>query len=337
MEFAVPNPVNEMASGVGRDAVDEHIREGLRTLVQDYAQLKVTNWGTLAEAVEGASPEGMISLWVAHYSGGRTGLKGVQVPQAESYNVLVVLRPIRWPSRGEWATERMYPGLGLMGQTFADAGNNLLRAELRKLIAEALAPLEKLSDRVQAGRFEDEAGADGSPAEGGPSTRPATQPATRPATQPATAPAEADHRGAADVVIRVNRLKDGSRRRVYVLRLRRNGRPAKQPVEVVRAFVRAERMSEAEARRLAEHLRTLEAPETAPAESRAAAWLETDPAEQASGRRYYLGEFGSDGLMARLEAIREQLAGQGPAGTAMDAFIERLHADSDVASRPAEH
>ncbi len=149
-----------------RDALlaraDAKVRAGLLELAKTYPQLEKTNWGTQAEALEGASPAGKIVIWAGHYSGGSAGLK-TPVPKADRYNVFVVLCPILWPvPQGEWAMNQAYPGLALMGQVHADAGDPELRAALSKLVADALAPLERLSDQATG-------------------AAPATQPATQPA------------------------------------------------------------------------------------------------------------------------------------------------------------
>jgi len=148
---------------------DRKLRAGLRELAKTYPQLHITNWGTLEEALAGRSPAGRISIWVGRYHGGSTGIQR-PVPKELGYNVFVLLRPLHWPvPPGQWAMHPMYSRLALMGQAYADAGDPSLRAELKKLVADALAPLERLDDRA-AGRTT------------------ATAPATQPATAPAAAP-----------------------------------------------------------------------------------------------------------------------------------------------------
>lgn len=143
---------------------DAKIRAGLAKLAEDFPQLKKTNWGTLAQALAGKSPPGRISIWVAHYSGGRTGVR-TAVEKKDRYNVMVLLRPLRWPvPPGEWRMQRLHGELALMGQVFADAGDPDLRSALKKLTADALAPLERLNDQAASGE---------------PTTRPAAE--TRPA------------------------------------------------------------------------------------------------------------------------------------------------------------
>ncbi len=140
---------------------DAKIRAGLLELAKKYPALNKTNWGTLQRALEGTSPPGRISIWAGYYHGGSTGLKQ-PVPKPQRFNVFVLLRPLHWPvPAGQWKMQPMYSRLALMGQAFADAGDPELRGELRKLISDALTPLERLNDRA-AGRM--------------PATTPATAP-----------------------------------------------------------------------------------------------------------------------------------------------------------------
>ena len=84
------------------------------------------------------------------------------MPKPQRHNVFVLIRPLHWPvPPGQWKMKPMYSHLALMGQAFADAGDPELRGELKKLISDALVPLERLNDRA-AGRM--------------PATTPATAP-----------------------------------------------------------------------------------------------------------------------------------------------------------------
>ena len=130
---------------------DAQIRAGMAKLADDFPQLKKTNWGSLTQALAGKSPTGRISIWVAHYSGGRTGAR-TPVAKEARYNVMVLLRPLQWPvPPGEWRMQQVHGELALMGQVFADAGDPDLRSAVKKLVADALAPLERLNDQVASG------------------------------------------------------------------------------------------------------------------------------------------------------------------------------------------
>jgi hypothetical protein len=132
---------------------DAEIRAGLAKLADDFPQLKKTNWGSVTQALAGKSPPGRISIWVAHYSGGRTGARTAVAKEAR-YNVMVLLRPLHWPvPAGEWRMQQLHGELALMGQVFADAGDPDLRSAVKKLIADALAPLERLNDQAASGRL----------------------------------------------------------------------------------------------------------------------------------------------------------------------------------------
>lgn len=148
---------------------DRKVRDGLKQLAETHPQLKKTNWGTLEEALAGESPAGRISIWAAHYQGGKSGLK-TPVAKEDRYNLFVLLRPLHWPvPGGEWRMDQMHTHLALMGQVFADAGDPELRAALKKLVADAVAPLERLNDAAAKGELPMEAPVE---AEAQPTTRP---------------------------------------------------------------------------------------------------------------------------------------------------------------------
>ena len=131
---------------------DAQIRAGMAKLADDFPQLKKTNWGSFTQALAGKSPPGRISIWVAHYAGGKTGAR-TPVEKNDRYNVMVLLRPLHWPvPAGEWRMQQLHGELALMGQVFADAGDPDLRSAVKKLIADALAPLERLNDRAASGK-----------------------------------------------------------------------------------------------------------------------------------------------------------------------------------------
>ena len=131
---------------------DAHIRAGMAKLADDFPQLKKTNWGSLTQALAGKSPPGRISIWVAHYAGGKAGAR-TPVEKNDRYNVMVLLRPLHWPvPAGEWRMQQVHGERALMGQVFADAGDPDLRSAVKKLIADALAPLERLNDQAASGK-----------------------------------------------------------------------------------------------------------------------------------------------------------------------------------------
>jgi hypothetical protein len=152
---------------------DAKIRSGMAEMTGKFPQLARTNWGSIVDALEGRSPAGRVVIWAGHYQDDRTGLK-TPVPKNDSYNALVMLRPLEWPEPpGQWALKPMYASLALMGQVHASAGDPFLDAALKKLVADALAPLEVLDDAL-SGRV--------------PATMPATAPAGPAAPESRPAP-----------------------------------------------------------------------------------------------------------------------------------------------------
>ena len=155
---------------------DATLRKRLTELAAQFPALKTTNWGTLEEALSAKGKPGEVTVYAERQQGGPTGVK-MPVPPAESYVILVVIRPLRWPvPRDGWTMSQFYSHLPLMGQVFAgSAGDPKLRAELNKLVADVMAPLEQLNDRIASGK----------------------PVSTAPAPAPATAPAEtsANRRG----------------------------------------------------------------------------------------------------------------------------------------------
>jgi hypothetical protein len=139
--------------------VDTEIRKGLLKLGDSFPQLKAepTFWKNLNQP----SQPGQVSIWLYHTDKGK-GAKAQQMPPQERVVIMVHLRkpPDEPPQMGRM----QFRGLGLFGQLATSAGDPQLDAALKKLVADAVAPLVKLEEHVST---------------------PTTQPAT---TRPATAP-----------------------------------------------------------------------------------------------------------------------------------------------------
>ncbi len=124
---------------------DAAIREGLVELAKKFPQLeKARDW---EEVTSKRSEAGRIGIWLAHSDQGKARTSDEPVPEAERYSLSVFVQ--RGPSRPARAGPfPIYPNLGLVGQVGASAGDPQLEGALKKLVADALAPLKELNDKA---------------------------------------------------------------------------------------------------------------------------------------------------------------------------------------------
>jgi len=129
---------------------DVKLREGLRDLAKTFPQLRRTSRRTLERRIQGRSAKGTISLYVCRSHRVKGGSEA-PVRERDRYVFIVGLRPLRG-SGGEqqMATSYLYPHLALIGKIQVSAGDPKLDAALKKLLADALAPLDQLSHQARA-------------------------------------------------------------------------------------------------------------------------------------------------------------------------------------------
>ncbi len=166
--LAVPKGLlAELGPALGQ--ADADVRTGLLKLSEKFPFMtNARDWGEVAgPGLRPATADGL-GLWLAHSSGsGKGATSATPVPEGEEFSVEAYLTP---PQKVVGARDNfpVLPCLGLEGQWGATAGNADLAAQLKKLLAEAVAPLSALDDKAAGIIAKQLPGA------------PATQPATRP-------------------------------------------------------------------------------------------------------------------------------------------------------------
>ena len=146
---ATPSPRDRLLDEAGR-----RIREGLLTLSGQFPQLKTANNRPLAEALGGgASPPGYLSIWLGRANRPQKApWKAEPIEDARTWSFMVILEELpddpQAPPRQAMSIFRLYPNLNLGGQQSARAGDPKLDAALKKLLAEAVAPLKAMDERV---------------------------------------------------------------------------------------------------------------------------------------------------------------------------------------------
>lgn len=128
---------------------DVKLREGLRDLAKTFPQLRRTSRRTLERRIQGRSAKGTISLYVCRSHRVKGG-SDAPVGERDRYVFIVGLRPLRGSGGQQMVTFHLYPHLALIGQIQVSAGDPKLEAALKKLLADALAPLDQLSRRARA-------------------------------------------------------------------------------------------------------------------------------------------------------------------------------------------
>lgn len=155
-----------------RDALlaraDSEIRKGIMELAKQYPQLtKSPEWEptTTIDAstpgrpqvrtepsgiwIGGTSSPGRIDISVRHSGLGGKAEPKKDIPEAQRVSVSVYVFPPP-DEPGQLKTASLYPHLGLVGHTGAQAGDPKLEAALKKIVADALAPLAKLEQQVSS-------------------------------------------------------------------------------------------------------------------------------------------------------------------------------------------
>lgn len=122
---------------------DTKIRKGLLDLAKKFPHLKnARGWESVAA---GQSDTATVRILLFHVHTGKARTVRQPLPESERYSVLVVIQP---PPREltQLDMSPLYPNLYLVGQVGTTAGSSELDPALKGLVADALAPLEKLEN-----------------------------------------------------------------------------------------------------------------------------------------------------------------------------------------------
>ena len=145
--FAVPAKLKDDRGRLLAEA-DARIRNGLLDLAEKFPHMKnARDWGQLSRIEKPPAGLDRLSLWLSHNSGGKAGTSDRPVPENERFSVLVSLGPPS-PQITQMVRSPIYPCLGLTGQCGASAGDANVDAALKKLLADALAPLADLDQQA---------------------------------------------------------------------------------------------------------------------------------------------------------------------------------------------
>jgi len=125
-------------------AADAKIREGVRKLAKTYPLLKK---GVSWEHLELASTAGCIGIEFRRQQEGKARTDTAKFPPSEAFGILVVVKPPP-DEDAQLSLGALFPRLGLVGRVGTGAANPELDAALKKLVADALAPLAELEQRT---------------------------------------------------------------------------------------------------------------------------------------------------------------------------------------------
>jgi len=133
---------------------DAKLRDGLKELAKTYPQLAVANNRPLKDALDRAPARpGRLSVFLGRGNKpGKTPWEPEDIPDDRTWSLLAIIRP----AGGAITALRMsalFPNLGLEGQCRATARDPKLDAALKKLLADALAPLAALEKKTLAARL----------------------------------------------------------------------------------------------------------------------------------------------------------------------------------------
>lgn len=124
-------------------AADAHLRGGLIELAKRFPQLtKHKRWQTVGTQ---KSQDG-VRVGLIYDDRAKLG-PSTPVAEDDRYMVLVFVVPPP-PQPGQLPLKPLYPNLQLVGNVTAYAGNAQLDAALKKLVMEALAPLEQFNEEL---------------------------------------------------------------------------------------------------------------------------------------------------------------------------------------------
>jgi hypothetical protein len=124
---------------------DARIRSGLVELSRRFPHVRnARGWHDWSSY---KSETRTISISLHHTNTGKARSAFHPIPPQEVYGVLVVVRP-RPAEPPQLAMFPLYPKLGLVGQVGTSAENAKLRTALKKLVDDALAPIELLNEKT---------------------------------------------------------------------------------------------------------------------------------------------------------------------------------------------